>query len=1366
MWQIWTDTGGTFTDCIARSPAGKTKRLKVLSSSRLRGQITKISAPAKFQFAHNWPVKKPIFVKYKFRIPSLSEREFFIKKIDFGKNEITLDSAPVFKNEPQFPLTFEITAHEEAPVLAARLATGTPLGQALPPLEMRLGTTRGTNALLEKKGAKTALLITKGFKDLTRIGTQQRPQLFQLDIPAPALLHEQVFEVNERLDANGDIIEILQKKEIRRLLRAVKKTGIQSVAIALLHAWRNPVHELALKAAFGEAGIPFLSLSHELMPAIKLLPRCQTALVNAYLHPVIDSYLQGISTTLFFEKTKAETSQKLRVMTSAGGLANAASFYPKDSLLSGPAGGVVGAAAISQTLGFQKVITLDMGGTSTDSARYDGHFDYSYSSKIAGTEMLSPCLSIETVAAGGGSICHFDGQKLCVGPESAGADPGPACYGTGGPLTITDVNLLLGKLDPSAMGIPVDKNEAASALRSIQKSIFKKTKTRIPEGELLRGFERIANEKMAGAIRKISVSKGFDPKDYALLAFGGAGGLHACKIAELLGITTLILPYDGGLLSAFGIGQAGVSRMAQRQVLQNLSAFGPKGLPWSKWLPETLQALVGEASASLEKEGFAKNEIQPGRQLMYLRLQGQESSLELDLGATGLNINEIEAAFEKKYGQLFGHYPGGREVEVESLKVSVFSLQSGSPQSSVSLEKTSKPLIKGEKKEKVFWDDLKEGQQLEGPAILLNKYSTAYLEKDWQMEAASFGLQSGSPQSSVSLEKTSKPLIKGEKKKKVFWDDLKEGQQMEGPAILLNKYSTAYLEKDWQMEVASGKNLILKHTKTAIETPSAPRPPLAVNRQPSVNPIELELFTNRFSAIAEEMGAQLQRTAFSVNIKERLDFSCALLDADGELLVNAPHIPVHLGSLGICARLVLEKLELGPGDVAIVNHPKYGGSHLPDITLLSAVFENTSIPNSSKYPSLIGYVINRAHHAEIGGKRPGSMPPDAVVLEEEGVVFAPTYLVRKGETRWTDIEEMLIGSPYPTRSLHENLADINAALASLLTGAQKLQKLVAEHGPEKVKNYMAKLKETAADVLREALKPFDNQYFTAIEKLDDGHEIHVKTAIKNGQVGIDFSGTSAVHPFNLNANISIVYSAVIYVLRLLCGKDIPLNEGLMKNVKIHLPEARPDGSGACFLHPRFVDNPARCPAVVGGNTEVSQRLVDALLKAFAPIAKTACSQGTMNNFLFGNGQFGYYETIGGGTGAGDGFDGRSAVHQHMTNTKITDPEELELRYPVRLHRFAIRKNSGGKGRWKGGDGIVREMEFLEEVDMTIISQHRKTAPYGLENGRPGKRGKQYLIKKENGEKVALKGVDSRRLQKGDRVVVETPGGGGYGEESD
>lgn len=1244
-WEIWIDTGGTFTDCIAINPDGETIRSKVLSSSCLRGKLLEQIDAKTFRFSQNWRIKSDIFQGYAFYVSGNSTAVAKIQSVDFQNDTIELDADLEIVNKTDF----EITAHEEAPILAARLVTQTPLNQALPPLAMRLGSTKGTNALLEKKGANVTFLVTKGFKDLLYIGTQQRPSLFQLNIPEPDLLYANVMEVEERLGANGEILQELTDEEINRILSILKKTDLQAIAIAFLHSYSNPIHEKKLGDALKNAGFPFISLSCELTPSIKILPRAQTALVNAYLLPVIHNYFKNI-------ELKLNKNSNLLVMTSAGGLVAADFFNPKDSLLSGPAGGVVGSARIAQQLGFERILTFDMGGTSTDAARFDGAYDYQFVTKVGNAEMASPALAIETVAAGGGSICSFDGNKLTVGPESAGALPGPACYGAGGPLTITDVNLLLGKLDPSAMGIPIHTQPAWTALRQLQVQILERTTAYYSENELLLGFETIANEKMADAIRKISVAKGFDPKDYALLAFGGAGGLHACKIAELLGNQEIILPYDGGLLSAYGIGNARMERLAAQQVLELYANYEYR-------LPQLVQDLANQALQNLQKEGYAADETEVVRRLVYLRFKGQDSTLEIPYDENLLQ------SFENQYKNLFGHYPQGRAIEVESVKVMV-------------------------------------GTKIP-PLAQTNKKIEKYIPKPFKIASET-------------------PVFQ--------WDELQEGAQIEGPAILLNPTSTAFIEAGWEAEVRQDRNIVIKRL-----------PKLQKFRKPNAGEaVELELFTNRFAAIAEEMGAQLQRTAFSVNVKERLDFSCAILDADAELLVNAPHIPVHLGSLGICARLVRNKILLEKGDVIITNHPKYGGSHLPDVTLISAVysFEN----------QLIGYVINRAHHAEIGGKRPGSMPPDAKNLIEEGVVIPPTYLVKKGVVQWQPIENLLQQAPYPTRALAENLADINAALASLRTGEAALQKLVQERGLEKVQHYMKMLKQTATDSLQQALQELDNQNITTEEYLDDGHKICVQINIQNGHIKIDFDGTSGVHPGNLNANISIVYSAVIYVLRLICNQDIPLNEGLMQNVHIHLPIS--------FLHPDFSDDDTQNPAVVGGNTEVSQRLVDTLLKAFG---LAACSQGTMNNFLFGNEKFGYYETIGGGTGAGDGFHGRSAVHQHMTNTKITDPEEMELRYPVRLQQFAIRKNSGGDGKWRGGDGIVREIEFLETLDITILSQHRTEKPYGLEDGNAGKIGKQTLIRKNNGVQEVLPGIASEKVESGDVLIIETPGGGGFGK---
>lgn len=1254
-WQIWIDTGGTFTDCIALNPKGEMLRTKVLSSSKLRGALKKRIAPGLFEFNHRWPIDEDIFQGFTFTLLKEYAQQTIVEYIDFTKGQIKLNQ--------DFSLgvsrAFEISTGEEAPVLAARIITHTALNQSFPPIQMRLGSTKGTNALLEKKGGKVALLITKGFKDLMHIGNQQRPYLFQLDIPDPVILYNSIFEVEARMDASGQVIQQLNEAEIKRLINLLKAENVEAVAISLMHSYLNPIHEEKLSNALTEAGFEHVSYSEILSPSIKYLPRTQTTLVNAYLSPVLQEYLDKVYSSVT-TSTKAYQNTLL-VMSSAGGLVTAQHYKPKDSLLSGPAGGVVGAVMIARQMGFEKILTLDMGGTSTDSARYDGQYDYQYITKIAGVELLSPSLSIETVAAGGGSICGFDGHRLFVGPESAGAMPGPACYGAGGPLSITDVNLLLGKLEPSSMGIPIIMADALSALKGLQQLIEGRTKMHYSIEELLKGFEKIANEKMADAIRKISVAKGFDPENYALLAFGGAGGLHACGVAELLKIDTVLLPYDGGLLSAYGIGQARVERMVEQQVLRLHSEVASQ-------LPEMMQSMSEKATALLEKEGFSKGEIEWLGGMLYLRFKGQESCLEINYEKD----LDVESVFKSRYEMLFGHFPEGLDIEIESAKV-------------IMATRSNEVAVSAKNAE---------------------RYSP---NPDAWHEAA----------------------ISGQKIALYRWDNLQAGAYIAGPSVLLNKTSTTYIAQGWELEIVKGDNALMRHVHKNKEQVEELKEAIA-----------LELFTNRFSAIAEEMGAQLQRTAFSVNIKERLDFSCAILDSDAELLVNAPHIPVHLGSLGICARLVKEKIDIKPGDVIITNHPKYGGSHLPDVTLLMGVYTADN--------ELIGYVINRAHHAEIGGKRPGSMPPDAQRLEEEGVVIVPTYLVRENKLQWKAIRDLLANARYPSRTPEENIADINAALAALRSGAEALKQLVEKEGLEQVHYYMRALKQTTHQTLQKALEKLGNGQYTAVEKLDDGHQIHLDIAIEKGKVLLDFAGTSPVHPFNLNANLSIVFSAVLYVLRLLCDETIPLNEGLMKNVEIKLPTS--------FLNPDFEDEGNLCPAVVGGNTEVSQRLVDTLIKA---LGLAACSQGTMNNFLFGNKHFGYYETICGGVGAGEGFHGRSAVHQHMTNTRITDPEELEFRFPVRLQAFSIRRNSGGDGKWKGGDGIIRAIEFLDQMDITILSQHRVEAPYGLHGGEAGKTGRQYIIR-SNGAIEPLDGLDSAQVSAGDKVIIETPGGGGWG----
>ena len=1293
MWQIWIDTGGTFTDGLARDPAGNLHRTKVLSHSRLR--CTGDFSRRPYHLQAPW-LNAPIFDGYTLRIVETNEL-CTVKSLNAD--------GTLLLNQPlaveRATVTVELFTGEEAPVLATRLLTQTPLNQPFPPLDMRLGTTKGTNALLERKGGRVALLVTKGFKDLLKIGTQQRPDLFQLAIPPAEVLYDTVLEINERVAADGQIIMPLVDQNITDLVAQLRQIKPDAVAVSLFNAYRNPSHEHQLRDVLTTAGISLITLSTDVSTAPGYVSRTQTAVVDAYLTPVFRTYLDNIQQQLGGSHgrtyplrdpqrpVRRSGTDPVRIMTSAGGLVRADLFRPRDSLLSGPAGGVIGAAAVGNGT---DVLSLDMGGTSTDVARIVGIPDYRSSTQVGPFELQLPSLAIETVAAGGGSVCWFDATgatlagtttgQLRVGPYSAGASPGPACYGAGESgqpslgqpllgqpslLTITDVNLLLSKLHPKQFGIPVFPEKAQAALARISEQIRSKTGSCPDTLTLLRGFERIADETMAGAIRKISVARGFDPKDYSLLAFGGAGGLHGCAIARLLGMKRIILPFDGGLLSAYGIGQAQIERMASRTILRPLTDIERQLMPIA-------DELMNQAIRDLRQDAGSDMRIETRSITVFLRLQGQESTLDVPLS------QHLDQDFREKYQHQYGHYPETadgqpRRIEVESIRVMVSTAADEPPVS-------EPPVSDG---------------RLAMPAFQAGEYP-AY-----------------------------------------DWTQLEEGDTFQGPALLLNTTSSAFIEPGWRVVVQNDRNAVVDYILDNVVT----RKKLIGND----DVIQLELFTRRFRAIAEEMGTQLQRTAFSTNVKERLDFSCALLDANAQLVANAPHIPVHLGSLGVCARLCLAELPLGPGDVLITNHPKYGGSHLPDVTLLQGVFADEG--------ELIGYVINRAHHAEIGGKVPGSMPPDATSLVEEGVILEPQYVVKNNTFLWetgsdgieNGLKHRFTDALYPTRALSENRADIEAALASLRAGETELRNLVRQHGLPTVHHYMARLQQSATNAIAAVLDPLDGHTFKAEESLDDGHTIRVNIAVNKGRILFDFRGTSGVHPYNLNANISILHSAILYVLRLWCAKDIPLNEGLMAPVDLILPESS-------FLNPVF--SPAHCPAVVGGNTEVSQRLVDTLLKA---LGLAACSQGTMNNFLFGNAAMGYYETIGGGAGATVGADGRSAVHQHMTNTKLTDPEELERRYPVRLRQFAIRDGSGGAGQWRGGDGIVQEIEFLELMQATLLSQHRVVAPYGLNGGEPGSVGRQTLIYAD-GQEEHLPGIFTRAMAAGERIRIETPGGGG------
>ncbi|MBE7493361.1 MAG: hydantoinase B/oxoprolinase family protein [Verrucomicrobiaceae bacterium] len=1183
-WRIAADTGGTFTDCHALDPQGRESRCKVLSTGHLRAtwQDGKLSGLPPL----------PNGLLRGFSIRSLTHHESRLIASHGENGQITLDSPP--PAEWHAGALVELFTGEEAPVLGARLLTNTPPGAAFPPMQLRIATTRATNALLERKGSRIALFITQGFGDLLHIGDQRRADLFALRHKPRPIFHELACEVPERVSVEGEVLTPLDEAAVRAsALDAIAK-GITTAAVCLMHGHAHPAHELRVGEILRECGFTHVVLSHQTAAFAKLLPRAQSTVADAYLHGPVQSFLNAIRVV----------SPAMQVMTSAGGLKTADDIRPKDMLLSGPAGGAIGAANFARRLGFEQIITLDMGGTSTDVARIAGRPGYRFTQDVAGMKLLAPSVHIETVAAGGGSICRMTHHGLAVGPESAGSHPGPACYGKGGPLTITDVNLLLGRFDPAKGPIPLDVNAARERLRELHAQ----TDGSLSEDDLLHALLRLAVEHMTDAIRRISIGEGYDPADHALLAFGGAGPQHACAVAESLGIRTILVPQHAGILSAVGLQEAIPERLEEKEYRVPLAQF-----------------LSDVSDGSDQSDNITR--------IAELRLRGQDTPLQVEYQ----NAHDLPQLYRDAYQRLFGYPPpANREIELVSLRT----------------------IIREE--------------------VRCSRFS-------------------------VSDERP-KPTLKPEQRTQTLIQDA---------------FSTLVVSPGWSIEHLPEVGHILHHCTTPTLHHSLSR----------------DLLRHRFHAIVTDMGALLCRTAISTNIRERLDFSCALLDPHGRLLSSAPHIPVHLGALGECVRAVAKSVVMQPGDTIITNHPAFGGSHLPDVTLITPVFDGTQ---------LIGYIANRAHHAEIGGITPGSMPAHATRLIEEGVVIAPRHLIRAGNSCFDEISTLLTSAPHPTRNLADNLADLHAQLAANLHGAERLKALASDSLLENMQSIL----DRSAEVMRAQIERF-NSKATAIEKLDDGHQIAVSLEKRDGRLLLDFTGTSGVHPRNLNATTAIVRSAVLYVMRLWLQEDLPLNEGLMEPLEIVLPVS--------MLNPAFTGDPANDPAVVGGNVEVSQRLVDTLNKA---LGLQACSQGTMNNFLFGGAGFGYYETIAGGSGAGKGYDGAHALHTHMTNTAITDPEILESRYPVRLRQFAIRRGSGGDGTWRGGDGVVREFEFLQPLTVSLLTQHRVEAPFGMDGGHEGQKGRQRLLR--NGNEVELEGCASFEVRSGDRVILETPGGGGFG----
>ena len=1255
MWKICADTGGTFTDLIAFAPSGEVVTEKVLSNSSLRGRIIRRVAPNRLRIKTSWTLPEDFLRGFQFRLFDRERSRATVIRYRPEASEIHLSGDLVQGNLKG--ALFEVISPEEAPVLGARLITRVGQGQPLPPIVLRLGTTKATNALLEERGSRLVLIVTKGFRDLLKIGDQRRPELFALNIRKPTPLPESVIEVEERISAAGEVLIPVEPRSIADELDAALGRGCSVAVVALMNSYRNSSHEELMSAYLKRCGFSHVISSSTVAPFIKYLDRAETAVVDGYLSEVMSSYLNEVKRVM--------VTDRLAVMASSGGLIPQERYSPKDSLLSGPAAGMVGAVNVGVSAGFSKLLTFDMGGTSTDVSRYGGDFEYTASHTVGRARVLSPALKIETVAAGGGSICGWRSGSLFVGPQSAGAHPGPACYGWGGPLTITDVNLLLGRLDHERFEIPVLPEEAKQKLTGLLEELENGEGKIIDRERLLCGFLDVANERMADAIVRISVREGYDPAEHVMVAFGGAGGMHACAVAERLGISKIIVPAESGLLSARGLNAARTEAIRERQVLATLDDSRDE-------LEAIFEDLEDEALSDLKSGAERDLDLYIRVRSVQMRFFGQESSLTVPYRRG----EDLAAEFIVIYRSVFGYLAKDRVLEVVSARVIA-----------------STRVVAFERE--VFPGD---GNAKDPRSRMIR----SYVEDGWKhIPACDRG-------------------------------DLARGFQIRGPAILTDSYSTALVDPGWLATVGSESSVLLVREAGAEKRRS----------KAELEIVNLELFTNRFRSIVDEMGLQLQRTALSTNVKERMDFSCGLLDAEGYLVVNAPHIPVHLGALGLCVREVAASMELKPGDVVITNHPAFGGSHLPDLTIISPVFNTKG--------ALLAYLANRAHHAEIGGVLPGSIPPHAKVLAEEGVVIAPRKLFDGGRSKFDELAELLAGGQYPTRALDDNLADVRAQVAANIRGAERLHALSREFGEERIRHYLQALKDHAGRVLKRRLASLSKGNFQARERLDDGHLIAVQVTVSNTGLKFDFGGSSPRHPGNFNATSAIVRSALLYVLRLLVDEDIPLNEGLMEVVEVKLPN--------CFLNPEFPSDPNRAPAVVGGNVETSQRLVNAILRAMGLVAG---SQGTMNNLTFGNEKFSYYETICGGSGAGPGFDGADGVHTHMSNTAITDAEILEHRYPVRLWRFALRENSGGAGRFRGGDGAIREIEFLEPMSLSLLTQYRDRGPRGLEGGRDGQPGRQQLLRL-GGDVEKLEASDQRQVRPGDRIVVETPSGGGYG----
>lgn len=1341
---ISADVGGTFADCLASwfDQVGRphSSCIKILSTGTIRCRIAEVLSENELVVDVSSELKSSLPSG---RLPQNFFRSAILSSLDDGiripaGRIIEFDSdlqrvllgttdSPDANDRPPFASgqLVELDCGLEAPVLATRLMLGLPLEEPFPPMSVRLGTTRGTNALLTRSGVHTGLVITHGFGDLLRIGEQDRPELFDLAIEKPSPLSESVLEIDARMDHEGNELSPVDTIAVQRSLETLKASGAETLSICLMHSYLNPAHELIVADIAQSVGFKSISRSSEVAPLIKLVPRTETTTLDAYLNPLLQSYVQEVRDQF------GGNGCELHLMTSGGNLVSGNDFRGRDSVLSGPAGGVVGLEQVVQRTRLhdpsipELAIGLDMGGTSTDVSRYDGQVGRRYETRVAGLRVMTPMMDIHTVAAGGGSICDYQGKRLVVGPASAGASPGPACYGRSGPLCVTDVNLLLGRLLPDRFPFPLDVDAARTRLEHVASRMTRtdspldapELKNAAPNAAgsvqaevekvevLAEGFLDIAVTHMAEAVRAITTARGVDVRDHALVGFGGAAAQHLCRIADSLGMKRIIDHPKASVLSAVGIGTASLGNIQTRGVYQLLKDIDAELV--SQICKELKQETVRQLHETVNSQttGLQEPKTNAWDSMQHhfevdCRYLGTDSSIELPFQS----FETLSTQFHQEHQKRFGYERRVQPIELVAVRCEAKQHPS---------EEAKRSVLRDPSPDNTM--DLSPNQ----PELKLNRLTRVWSGGQWH----SFHL-----------------IDRGE---------LLGGQTIPGGSVVFSDQSTLIVEPNWAGSVDVDGTILLQ---PAVDQETGP------NANESEDAVQLEIVARRLQSIADSMGEVLRRTSVSVNVKERLDFSCAVFLGDGTLVANAPHVPVHLGAMGHTVRAMASQFpKMADGDCYVSNDPYAGGSHLPDVTVVTPVFCEPD--STSGTPDF--FVASRAHHAEIGGISPGSMPPMARSLAEEGVLIRAFAFVRNGASFESELREILSSGRYPSRNVDENLADLRAQVAAGRDGANALQKMVTEMTLPRVRRLVTRLLDVAAASVERWIATLPDAPMTFQDELDDGTPVCVRLQRCENRLEIDFDGTAAVHEFGFNATPSIVNSAILYVLRCFCDSNLPLCDGVMRNIDLNIPSG--------LLNPPAHPSPEKCAAVVAGNVETSQRIVDVLLGAIGslydpqkPVFRSvAASQGTMNNVLLGDASFGYYETIGGGAGATVFGPGADAVHSHMTNTRITDPEILESRLPVRLTQFSIRNQSGGTGKRRGGNGAVREFEFLRPLTVSLITGRRTSRPYGAAGGGSGQPGENTLTR-NSGDSETLPYAATLEVHPGDRLKIETPGGGGWG----